>query len=787
MKKTHFLVCLAMALGISVQLNAQTDPGTANLKHKWTFEDGTANDVVGAVNGTLFGAATVANGALNLTTATSWVELNGAALNVKSYPALTVSAWYKSVAGGNTGFHFLYYLGESDGNGKNCTGYTPARGNDRSRALILTGGTEKGVDGSEYDDGRLHHIVSVITNNTLTYYIDGVFLRTIDITAGSLQSVGTQLAYFGKGGWPDPTWRGELYDISMYDAALTADNVKYLYNEFKVVVNPVDPGITNLTHQWTFDDGTATDIVGGVTTTLQGAATVSGKALNTTAGGYASLDGAALNIKGNTELTVETWFTSSKGNNTGWHFIYYFGNMTNNNGDHFVGFSPARGEDISRVMFDTGAGSKSVVNTEFDDGILHHCVMVIDATTIYYYLDGILINTSSIGTSTLANLSNNLAYFGKGGWNADPIWKGLTHKISIYNKALSLENVKYMYGVGPEQTPSITTSMGNFAFDSNYSANSMNVTSLNLSSNIQITAPAGITVTPSTVTANTSDVAVNVSYDKSTAVDGNIVLTSGSVVVNIPVKAVVENCYTKLYNDRPNIIVDYGCNNTSSFTGWGTREVHNIVTDPANVYCGASSIAVGDGTNPNNNGTGSLDFGLAGKINPNSTYRVKAMMKTEGGAFQIGVAGWQAGQGDKVFPIETNGAWQALEFAFSTGATLGGGPVIFVNNWHTTGLRAYVDNWEMYEVTDLATELSKTDKLLQKVYVVDNQIVASFEAAKVGAATIEVYNLQGALMTSDVFSCNAGLNTRQVKAQGAGVYVVRLVVDGKASYTKIVK
>ncbi|HEY6915175.1 MAG TPA: hypothetical protein VI413_10905, partial [Paludibacter sp.] len=67
MKKTYMIVCLAMMLGISGQTMAQTDPGTVNLTHKWTFEDGTANDVVGTLNGTLIDGATVSGGALNTT------------------------------------------------------------------------------------------------------------------------------------------------------------------------------------------------------------------------------------------------------------------------------------------------------------------------------------------------------------------------------------------------------------------------------------------------------------------------------------------------------------------------------------------------------------------------------------------------------------------------------------------------------------------------------------------------------------------------------------------------
>ncbi|WP_243348352.1 hypothetical protein [Parabacteroides sp. FAFU027] len=58
MKKSYLVACLLMILDISVRTLAQTNPGTANLKHQWTFDDGTANDNVGGMNGTLMSGAT---------------------------------------------------------------------------------------------------------------------------------------------------------------------------------------------------------------------------------------------------------------------------------------------------------------------------------------------------------------------------------------------------------------------------------------------------------------------------------------------------------------------------------------------------------------------------------------------------------------------------------------------------------------------------------------------------------------------------------------------------------
>jgi len=246
MKKTFINVCLLMILGISVKAMAETDPGTVNLKHQWTFEDGTANDNVGTVNGTIKGDITFSNGDLN-TNNGGWVELKPADLAVNTYKELTVGAWFTSLAGANPNYHFLYYFGNTtNGNGDHFTGFGPARGDNASMAFIQAGGDLSGVKGLEYDDGLLHHVVCVINSTNLTYYIDGNLINSSSIGTNTLANVGTQFAYFAKGGWTaDANWKGAIHEISMYDKALTAENVKFLYNAYKVPEVPVSKA-TNL-------------------------------------------------------------------------------------------------------------------------------------------------------------------------------------------------------------------------------------------------------------------------------------------------------------------------------------------------------------------------------------------------------------------------------------------------------------------------------------------------------------------------------------------------------------
>lgn len=93
MKKTYLFWCLVILLGAISGVSAQVAPDNASLVHQWTFDDGTANDVVGGLNGVLKDGATVKNKALNLTTG-GFVELDAAELAINTYSELTVEGWY---------------------------------------------------------------------------------------------------------------------------------------------------------------------------------------------------------------------------------------------------------------------------------------------------------------------------------------------------------------------------------------------------------------------------------------------------------------------------------------------------------------------------------------------------------------------------------------------------------------------------------------------------------------------------------------------------------------------
>ncbi len=472
-----------------------------------------------------------------------------------------------------------------------------------------------------------------------------------------------------------------------------------------------DPGTTNLKHQWTFDNGTANDVIGSVNGTLMGGAVIdaSTKALKTSADGdYLSLSGTDLALNSYSELTLEAWITSTN-TNTGNPMLCYFGNTTNDLGAQGVFITTISRSAISCSNISAPWSSEdNVGGINCNNSALHHVVSVVTASEIRFYVDGNFQGSKALSTgNSISALGTGVAYLAKSGYSVDQTWQGLIYEFSIYNKALSSDEINYLYLKGDGATPYIQSSVSSIETSSSAS---FKVWSGNLSETITITAPAGITVKPSILQSNSAIVPVNVSvtYDGITAVDGNITLTSGTTTANISIKAASTgfSCFNPLYADTitSNILADPYCSSYFS-DGWGSKSIN---TDPTYIYCGNGSGKI-DG--------GSYDRALTGKLKPNTKYRVKAKVwQVSGSTVGIGVYGWNGTATDIYHGATTSDAWEDIDFTFTTGTILNsGGHGLFFNSG--TG---YIDNWEMYEMPCMqfsASSLTYLTSGTQKVAV----------------------------------------------------------------------
>ncbi|MBN1780342.1 T9SS type A sorting domain-containing protein [bacterium] len=230
------IALLSSVLMLTVSVFAQVDPGTGDLTHSWTFEDGTANDYIGGVNGTLMGGAVIENGALVTAELDQYLDLLAEDVALQTYPEFTCEILFQSFEGQNTSYYMFFYFGDTQ-NGGGYNGYfmTPARGDNVSRAAISCWSDppyqgESGANGPECDDGLLHHMVSTLDNKEITLYVDGVeTARTALLAKNTIDALLPVYCYLSKSGYTgDATWRGMIYECNIYSRVLTSDEILFL-------------------------------------------------------------------------------------------------------------------------------------------------------------------------------------------------------------------------------------------------------------------------------------------------------------------------------------------------------------------------------------------------------------------------------------------------------------------------------------------------------------------------------------------------------------------------------
>ena len=289
-----------------------------------------------------------------------------------------------------------------------------------------------------------------------------------------------------------------------------------------------------------------------------------------------------------------------------------------------------------------------------------------------------------------------------------------------------------LYYYGALAIPNLTVSQSSmFITNVVTTTNTFDVTGANLTSDIAINAPAGITLSGANLVDNgggSYSIAlvnagslntITVAWDEAASLSGLITIqstgaNSKEIIISTSKDA---GCFTPLYNDRTNLVADPYCNDRSKFGGWGNVEVSNTTA-----LCGLRSLKVFGG---------SLDVSVAGgaAIASNKTYRVKTNIfvpaghTAKFGLFLIGNSG-----DVNIYNSMVNDAWETVDFTFKT-ATVGAGGVFFQRATGADGV--YVDNYEMYEVAEPTIRIKYVDADNETITLKDDRVHTSTWGATV--------------------------------------------------------
>ncbi|RYD35745.1 MAG: LamG domain-containing protein [Verrucomicrobiaceae bacterium] len=241
---------IAFVLTSVTALAALTPPSQAALVHLYTFNDGTANDSVGASNGVIVNPANAvfSNGVLNISANdgggpgnNAYVDLpNGlfsSAVNGGTAGAASFSLWFTASENRNWAPALSFGTsnnGENTSDAGNAADYLqliPSAGVAGNPLRLTThaanNGTEGFLDTGTAAIGSLIQAVGVFDNGNFRFYVNGVQIgSTVAVASGlNLSSFNDNNNWLGRSQWGDPVFDGSYDQLSVYDHALTGEEV----------------------------------------------------------------------------------------------------------------------------------------------------------------------------------------------------------------------------------------------------------------------------------------------------------------------------------------------------------------------------------------------------------------------------------------------------------------------------------------------------------------------------------------------------------------------------------
>ncbi|MCU4166686.1 LamG-like jellyroll fold domain-containing protein [Carboxylicivirga caseinilyticus] len=223
------------------------------LMHSYTFADGTAEDVVGDADGYVYGG-TIVSGVYQAGTLGDYIEFPAADIAINTYPSVTFEYFIANdseTANPNNATMLSYFGDVVNGLGANGV-FTSVK--SRVAISCLNEGapynSESGYSGSDLtDDGNFYHMVNVLTNDSISMYINGQFIGAGDLTDNNkVYNLSNAYAYLCKSGYTsDNTWLGSVYEFNVYSGMMTVGEAAERYAFFNVDSETTDATLADLT------------------------------------------------------------------------------------------------------------------------------------------------------------------------------------------------------------------------------------------------------------------------------------------------------------------------------------------------------------------------------------------------------------------------------------------------------------------------------------------------------------------------------------------------------------
>ena len=279
---------------------------------------------------------------------------------------------------------------------------------------------------------------------------DGSGSGTAFASMGDLSN--TNAFYIGAETDAGNPFDGKLDDIRIYGYALSADQVKKIYN----TTSPTQPVDTSLVGHWTFD---GPDIQG--TTAIDRSSFGNNGTITGTTKTIGKL-GQALSFNGTSDVTVSdpasgvldfgagadfsvsAWVKRSDANYGG----IFYKQLSCSAAGYGVYFANSASLVYLEVNGATNSCEFGSTAVNWNANIWYHFVMAVSGGDIFLYQNGILVD-SKTDCSTFGSLANSYDFvIGQMNCGGPNPFSGSMDDIRVYNRALSAGEVTNMYNVG---------------------------------------------------------------------------------------------------------------------------------------------------------------------------------------------------------------------------------------------------------------------------------------------------------------------------------------------------
>jgi hypothetical protein len=228
-----------------------------SLSHLYTFNDGSANDWIGAAHGSLLNGATVVDGQLALNN----IGVTSGQASMIEYSRLpagllptgrdaTIEVWY--TAAESAAWARVLDIGtQSAGSGDSYLFFTPRSQADDSQAVLRPAASPERVATGIATDDAIEHMAAIVVDTAadlLRLYIDGSEVSTALLDGADASSVSDSLAYIGRSLFDsDPAFTGSVNELRIYDEALPPGEIA-IHAEMGPSVASASPLLRQMEH-----------------------------------------------------------------------------------------------------------------------------------------------------------------------------------------------------------------------------------------------------------------------------------------------------------------------------------------------------------------------------------------------------------------------------------------------------------------------------------------------------------------------------------------------------------